>query len=393
MFRRYTHHSSACWFAAVAVVFSQFAIGQDSQGYALNTQWETDGFSMPESVVSIPGHDWLYVSNVNGDDKPGFISRVSKGGAIDKLKWVEGIQTPTGMAAYDGDLYVVDQKQVHQINIDSGEITQSYKSQSATSLNDIDITSDGDIYVSELTGGAIHRVEDEEVVKWVSSDLFPFPNGVMVGQNGLYVGNVGDELTRDLTPDRYGAISKISFADQSVEMLEASNRMGTWDGLAPFADGMLASSPFNGELWYFHGDQKSLIGKSDGGIADIGTDPEAGIVYAPLLFGNKVVAYQLEGFSWTRISTADGFADQVVDQLFGDDAGESVAKSDGTIAGNFGGQELVGTWEWDGELFCRDSKLGDMNIGLDCLVIEVTDSQMRLTLQKGMGPSVIYDRK
>lgn len=28
---------------------------------------------MPESVLTIPGHAWIYVSNVNGDDNAGFL--------------------------------------------------------------------------------------------------------------------------------------------------------------------------------------------------------------------------------------------------------------------------------------------------------------------------------
>lgn len=76
------------------------AVAQNSQGFAISPAWTTPGFAMPESVASVPNHPWLYVSNVNGD-AVGFVSRVSPNGEIEALKWANGIQTPTGMAAYD----------------------------------------------------------------------------------------------------------------------------------------------------------------------------------------------------------------------------------------------------------------------------------------------------
>ena len=376
-------------------VFSNVAHGQAAQGYEFIQSWEATGFSMPESIVSIPGHPWIYVSNVNGEEADGFISRLSIDGSIDNLQWVTGIKIPTGMVADDGNLYVVDQTQVHRIDIASGKIAQSYSSDSATSLNDIDISSDGTLYVSELQGGTVHKIDGDKVVPWVTSkDLFPVPNGVMVSGDSLLVGNVGDELSRDLTPAQYGAVSRVSLSDGSAEMLQQTNRLGTWDGLAPFADGFLASSPFNGEIWYFYGNQKSLVAKFEGrGIADIGTDPETGIIYTPFLFENTIAAYQLQSFNWRHITSESVFIEEVVDQYFGDDGGKSIAKSDGTIEGDFGGQKLSGTWQWQDGYFCRTSTLGDLDIGSDCLVIEVTDKQMRLTLGKGEGPSIIYDRK
>lgn len=380
--------------ACAVMSASTVAYGQAAQGYEFVQTWQTTGFSMPESVVSIPGHPWIYVSNVNGEDAAGFISRLSKNGKIETLEWVTGIQTPTGMVAHDGSLYVVDQSQVHQIDLASGKIVKTYASAAATTLNDIDVTADGTLYISELEGATVHKIDGDMVVPWVRSDaLFPVPNGVMVFGDDLLVGNVGDKLSRELTPAQYGAVSRVSLADGSVEMIEQTNRMGTWDGLAPFADGFLASSPFNGEIWYFYGNQKSLVGAFDGGVADIGTNSQEGLVYAPFLFGNTVTAYQAESFNWRHITSETVFEAEVVDQFFGDDGGQSVAKSDRTIEGEFGGEKLSGTWAWENGLFCRTSTLGDLDIGSDCLVIEVTETQMRLTLAEGNGPSIIYDRK
>ncbi|WP_368185641.1 hypothetical protein [Aestuariibius sp. HNIBRBA575] len=67
--------------------------------------------------------------------------------------WVdEGIQTPTEMVVDRGHIYVVDQTQLHQISLATGDVVHSYKSVTAYSLNDVDVTLDGQIFVSELQG-------------------------------------------------------------------------------------------------------------------------------------------------------------------------------------------------------------------------------------------------
>ncbi len=374
-------------------LFSHSSFAQSSVGYSLDLQWSADGFAMPESVVAISGHPWIYVSNVNGDEAPGFISRLNRDGTLDALKWVDGIQTPTGMAAFDGSLYVVDQSQVHKIDIENAKITETFKSAEATSLNDIDISTDGEIYISALAGKSIHKVVDKTIELWVESEQLPAPNGVLVHQDALYVGNIGERVARDLTPDEYGTMVRIAFDTKAVEPVSHTSLMGTWDGLAPFSTGFIASSPFNGQLWYFSDTDKSLLGVTEGGIADVGTDPDDAVVYAPLLFAGKVAAYRLNEFEWHHVTDAGEFSKRVVGQYFGDEAGASVAKSDGTIEGNFSGKTLSGTWAWEGEYFCRESQLGDIDLGSDCIVIELTENKMRLTLDKGKGTSVIYRKQ
>lgn len=100
-----------------------------------------------------------------------------------------------------------------------------------------------------------------------------------------------------------------------------------------------------------------------------------------------------ESDGWVRVRTKDEYLEKCADVYFGEDAGRSIATSDGQIRGNFGGKELSGTWEWEDDYFCRTSTLGDLDLGHDCIVIEITSTQMRLTMEKGNGPSVVYDRK
>ena len=362
--------------------------------FSVAIKWELDGFKMPESVYASPNHKWLYVSNTNGA-APGFISRVSKDGVIDNLNWTTGLTAPTGSDIYKNTLYVADQKQVHLINLDNGSIIKSYTDNEAGSLNDLTINQKtGQVFISDVPGGKIYTIENDKLVVWLQSDKIPFPNGVFVENNTLVVANYGLEngeglMRKEWKPEDFGSLYNIDITSKKVTLITSSNKKGVFDGVTSFNGVLLASSNPTGQLFTFDGDKSYLIDASSKGIADINTDGE--IIYAPYIFDNKLIAYQ--PVSWDRITTKEGYIEKGADNYYGDEGGTSIATSDGIIKGNFGGQELKGTWNWEGEYFCRTSTLGTMDLGSDCIQIDVTDTKMRLILNKGAGMSVVYDKK
>ncbi|MCL7764566.1 antibiotic biosynthesis monooxygenase [Polaribacter sp. Z014] len=362
--------------------------------FSVAIKWELDGFKMPESVYASPNHKWLYVSNTNGA-APGFISRVSKDGVIDNLNWTTGLTAPTGSDIYKNTLYVADQKQVHLINLDNGSIIKSYADNEAGSLNDLTINQKtGQVFISDVPGGKIYTIENDKLVVWLQSDKIPFPNSVFVENNTLVVANYGLEngeglMRKEWEPEDFGSLYNIDITSKKVTLITSSNKKGVFDGVTSFNGVLLASSNPTGQLFTFDGDKSYLIDASSKGIADINTDGE--IIYAPYIFDNKLIAYQ--PVSWDRITTKEDYIEKGADNYYGDEGGASIATSDGIIKGNFGGQELKGTWNWEGEYFCRTSTLGTMDLGSDCIQIDVTDTKMRLILNKGTGMSVVYDKK
>ena len=362
--------------------------------FAVAVKWELDGFKMPESVYASSNHKWLYVSNTNGA-APGFISRVSKEGVIDNLNWTTGLTSPTGSDVYKNILYVADQKQVHLINLNDGSIIKSYSDNEAGSLNDLTINQKtGQVFISDVPGGKIYTIENDKLIVWLQSDKIPFPNGVFVENNTLVVANYGLEngeglMRKEWKPEDFGAIYNIDIASKKVELIASSNKKGVFDGVTSINGILLASSNPTGQLYTFDGDKNYLIDTSSKGIADINTDGE--IIFAPYIFGDKLIAYQ--PIAWDRITTKAEYIEKGADNYYGDEGGTSIATSEGIIKGNFGGQELKGTWDWQGEYFCRTSTLGTMDLGSDCIQIDVTDSKMRLILNKGTGMSVVYDKK
>ncbi|RKR13123.1 quinol monooxygenase YgiN [Maribacter vaceletii] len=362
--------------------------------FSVAIKWEIGGFKMPESVYASTNHKWLYVSNTNGP-APGFISRVSKDGVIDNLNWVTGLTSPTGSDIYENTLYVADQKQVHLINLDNGSIVKSYAANEAGSLNDLAINQKtGQVFISDVPGGKIYTIENDKLVVWLQSDKIPFPNGVYVENNSLVVANYGLENGEGLMratwkPEDFGSLYNVDITSKKVELIATSDKKGVFDGVTSINDVLLASSNPTGQLFTFDGDKSYLIDASSKGIADINTDGK--IIYAPYIFDNKLVAYKPT--PWDRVTTKAEYIEKGADNYYGDEGGTSIATSDGIIKGSFGGQELKGTWDWQDEFFCRTSTLGTMDLGSDCIQIDVTDTKMRLILNKGTGMSVVYDKK
>lgn len=270
----------------------------DSAPLSMEKVWEIDsGVSQPESVLVIPGHQWLYVSNVNGEDKDGFISKVSKDGVIETLKWAQGIHTPTGMGFYDSKIYVADQNKVHIIDIHSGAILKTLPSQAKT-LNDIAVTSDGRIFVTDLVSGGIYTVENDQVVLWTKSTMFTNANGILAQGDELIVGSVGTRLSRELKPNEYGSLYRVNLTDKSVNLIGSAEKIGLVDGVQKYQKGHLVSGPMQGKVFYVDSHSaditdRTIIGEVEGGIADIAFDSSMDTLYAPILFANKLAAYRI----------------------------------------------------------------------------------------------------
>jgi hypothetical protein len=131
---------------------------------SLTKKWETDTLlTTCESVIYDANNNILYVANINGDpsgkDGNGFISSLGLDGKVVNARWVAGMDAPKGMGIFNGKLYVSDIDRVHEIDIASAKITNTYKYDSAKFLNDITIDSTGIVYVSDSNAGNILKLE------------------------------------------------------------------------------------------------------------------------------------------------------------------------------------------------------------------------------------------
>lgn len=258
---------------------------------SLTTAWELTGFSMPESAVTALDHPWIYVSNVNGD-APGFISRVSKDGKIDALKWVEIGGSPTGLALYEGRLYAGNSTQVDIIEVGTGEILDPIRSDIAKTLNDVTIAQDGTLYVSDVIGGKVYALQNGSLEEIFSTSELAHPNGVLIDDTTLYVGDTAGGLSPDFSPDTYGSVYKVDLSDNSYHVVPTAEKLGAVDGITRVGDVMFASSNQTGELFAFSDRERILLGVFKPGLADIGVFGE--LLLAPFLFDNTVIGFNLK---------------------------------------------------------------------------------------------------
>lgn len=262
-----------------------------SARFEVTEVWRTEGFSEPETVLSIPGHPWLYVSSPN-QPGPGFVSRISRDGTIDDLKWLDGLQRPTGMAAQDGHLFVTDLTRLLCVDLTTGEVLEEYRSATSRSLNDVTVTAEGTLYISDPDNGCIQTVDAGVVVPWLTSELLEGPNAMLALDDALYCGGTSADMS-SIGPGNFGSLHRVDYESRSIRTLEPSRKLGTWDGLMPLEGGFVTSSPATGELWFFTDTEGTMIAAPGRGMADFGYDLDSSMIYAPFLFSGEVAGYGL----------------------------------------------------------------------------------------------------
>lgn len=147
--------------AALALVSTVTACGSSDEPTKL---WEASGFQNPESALPDIAGGILYVSNVAGGpvdkDGNGYISKLTLDGKVTTEKWVSGLDAPKGLALAGGKLYVADIDQLVEIDTANGTISARYPAAGSKFMNDTAADGEGRIYVTDMGGNAIWRLEN-----------------------------------------------------------------------------------------------------------------------------------------------------------------------------------------------------------------------------------------
>lgn len=258
------------------------------QSGKLKKIWVAGGFNVPESVLPVFEKGILYVSNI-GTNNPGekgnngFISVLGIDGNIKNLKWCSNLNSPKGMAMYDGFLYVTEVDKVSKIDIETGEKVNSVPVKGAMFLNDIAVDTFGTLYVTDSRTGTIHKIKNDSVHVLLKSDLFPFPNGIIIVKDKVIIGT-GKHI--------------ISVSPESIEMKECLPNTGSVDGLAMIEPGAFLFSDWPGKIYLMkkNGEKELLLNTSAmeaSQTADFGYISNTKRLYVPTFFGNSVICYEL----------------------------------------------------------------------------------------------------
>jgi len=251
--------------------------------------WKTDTlFRVPECVIYDKDNDVVYVSNMNDNprekDGNGFISRLSTSGEILDLNWVADMSSPKGLGIYEGKLYVSDVDEVIVIDIAKGEIEERIVIEEAKMINDINIDSQGNVYVSDSDNNSIFLIANGVVSNWLSEGLNA-PNGVLLDGERLLIASMGSE-----------DFAAVDLGTKEITVLTEGINKG--DGIAKVGiPGHFLVTDWFGQVFMIYPDGSKVIlldtREAEIGAADIDYIPEQNLLLVPTFAKHYVVAYKL----------------------------------------------------------------------------------------------------
>jgi len=219
--------------------------------------WRLEGFANPESAALNADGAMLYVTNVDGEgeakDGQGFISLVSIGGEMLQREWVSGLNAPKGIALFDNRLYVADIDELLVIDVENGAVRARARIPDAEFLNDVAVTPDGLVLVSDSGTGKIYAMRDGEVSVFAESPLLESVNGLFVEEQRLVAATMEGRL--------------VSIYPSTREVALVAEGLGQADGVAPYGGGYLVSE-WPGVLYFVAGDSthQTLLNTRDQNI-------------------------------------------------------------------------------------------------------------------------------
>ncbi|MFM2392485.1 MAG: hypothetical protein RLZZ546_462, partial [Bacteroidota bacterium] len=212
------------------------ATGQPS----LTFKWSTDTLlKTPESVIHHNGN--FYVSCIGNvppeaKDKDGYIAIVDGQGKITNQKWISGLNGPKGMGIKGDSLYVTDVDQLVIIEISKSKIVKRIPIKGAKFLNDIDISENGIVYISDTYTNTIHYFDGKEIKPLIVNEALGNPNGIY---------SRGDVLT----VSSFGKAEVYTIDTKNPSVIVKTDSLQGGDGVEAYLDGYLVSN-WNGEIYF-----------------------------------------------------------------------------------------------------------------------------------------------
>ena len=259
--------------------------------------WDTgEIFATPESVLLDRERDVLYVSNFDKIDTrrmdTGFISRLSLDGEVLDREWVTGLDGPCGMAILGERLFVVESFKgtLVEIDIATGAIVDRHDvPEGHAFLNDLAVDRDGRLYLSDTSrdwaAADIYRFEDGAVETWIEGYDLHRSNGLLVDEDRLVVGSVGE-----------GLLKSLDLESRRMETIAALGA-GVIDGIRADGRGGYLVSHWEGKIFRVTavGEVVELLDLRHEGLntADFELVAERDLIVIPTFMGDSVVAYRL----------------------------------------------------------------------------------------------------
>lgn len=112
------------------------------------------------------------------------------------------------------------------------------------------------------------------------------------------------------------------------------------------------------------------------------------LVYAGVFLGTVGVAYVAPSYAETgydTIETRAGFVAATSGKTLTQVGIRLNVRGDGSITGRAFGQDVRGTWTWEGPYFCRTLSYGKRTLERNCQTVEKNEAGLRFTADQGQG--------
>ncbi len=180
------------WIWASLCFVTTAIYGQDQYSYR--------GFDAPVSATQYGGYYYLSNAGKSSDmslkDGDGYISRVKSDGSQEEvtMKYITGLNSPTGILALQGTLYVCDVDRIVGFDLNSKKkvFELSFAPEHTLRLTGIVADNQKTIYVSATDIHAIFEVDlsTKKYKKWMETVA---PSGLLMDKNQMYVCSVGTD--------------------------------------------------------------------------------------------------------------------------------------------------------------------------------------------------------
>jgi sugar lactone lactonase YvrE len=253
-----------------------------------------DSLETPEAARFDPELGVYFVANINGSplgkDGNGFISRLTRDGKVDSLKFIAGgrggavLNAPKGMAIKGDTLWVADIDVARAFDKRTGKPIASVRLPDARFLNDAVVGPDGAIYLTDSGGEKapgthrVFRIENRKPIVALTFAGEPGPNGI-----------TWDSAGSRFVVVSFGAKSIFRWAPGDSAATVIAEGPGMMDGVEPLGDGrLLITSWADSSLFLLDADKITRLLGGLPGPADIGLDRERGRIAVPLLTENRL---------------------------------------------------------------------------------------------------------
>jgi sugar lactone lactonase YvrE len=270
------------------LIFSFISCGILAQDKA-SLLFKSDEFSHPESAVIDEQGEFIYVSNI-GEKEPGdgFISKLNRKGEILELRWIEGLEDPKGLWLHGNKLYVSDNTQLVEMDIEKATITRKIEAKNSGMLNDIVGDEEGNLYISDTRANVIFQLKkgDKKLTELIRDEKLDSPNGLWLKDDLILVASWGE--------DKQGKLLQLNPEGEISEY--SKNSLGNLDGIQEMEDGSyLVSAWDSGNIYKIGADgEEKLILTSDRSAGDILFLQEEKILILPMNLQNSLWWYQLK---------------------------------------------------------------------------------------------------